>query len=226
MLDHLLGLTTAFRMAAEKVRPEAAERRRRNLATRLAHPAARAAGGVGGRVARAGAWDGMTEAGGVTMPAAAMGVVALNEVAVHGWDLAAATGQEYRPDPAGVQACLEMIGDRTDATDEPEGLFGPVVPGAGRRPVVRPAARSDRPRRALGVSELVPRLPVCARDGPAGVMSSTPGFGVRYAPLVAARLGRNFQPWALSPGFLEAARRPTRPTGGSGQNGSLAVRRG
>jgi uncharacterized protein (TIGR03086 family) len=70
----------------------------------------------------------MTEAGGVQMPASAMGVVALNEVLVHGWDLAVATGQEYRPDPASVQACLEMIGDRTDATDEPEGLFGPVVP--------------------------------------------------------------------------------------------------
>ena len=62
------------------------------------------------------------------MPASAMGVVALNEVVVHGWDLAVATGQEYRPDPASVQACLEMVGDRTDATDEPEGLFGPVVP--------------------------------------------------------------------------------------------------
>ena len=70
----------------------------------------------------------MTEAGGVTRPASAMGLVALNEVTVHGWDLAAGTGQEYRPDPASVQACLEMIGDRTDATDEPEGLFGPVVP--------------------------------------------------------------------------------------------------
>ena len=30
------------------------------------------------------------------MPASAMGVVALDEVTVHGWDLAVATGQERR----------------------------------------------------------------------------------------------------------------------------------
>ena len=129
MLDHLLGLTTAFRMAAEKVRPEGGPSAdAANLApdwrTRL--PAQLEALATAWRAP--GAWDGMTEAGGVTMPASAMGLVALNEVTVHGWDLAAGTGQEYRPDPASVQACLEMIGDRTDATDEPEGLFGPVVP--------------------------------------------------------------------------------------------------
>ena len=129
MLDHLVGLTTAFRMAAEKVQPEGGPSAdAANLApdwrTRL--PAQLEALATAWRAP--GAWDGMTEAGGVTMPASAMGVVALNEVTVHGWDLAAATGQEYRPDPASVQACLEMVGDRTDATEEPEGLFGPVVP--------------------------------------------------------------------------------------------------
>jgi uncharacterized protein (TIGR03086 family) len=129
MLDHLVGLTLAFRMAAEKVRPEGGPSvDAANLApdwrTRL--PAQLEALATAWRAP--GAWDGMAEAGGVQMPASAMGVVALNEVLVHGWDLAVATGQEYRPDPASVQACLEMVGDRTDATDEPEGLFGPVVP--------------------------------------------------------------------------------------------------
>jgi uncharacterized protein (TIGR03086 family) len=129
LLDHLVGLTTAFRMAAAKVRPEGGPSAdAANLApdwrTRL--PAQLDALAAAWRAP--GAWDGMTEAGGVEMPAAAMGVVALNEILVHGWDLAVATGQEYRPDPASVQACLEMIGDRTDATGEPEGLFGPVVP--------------------------------------------------------------------------------------------------
>ena len=129
MLDHLLGLTVAFHMAAEKQRPEGGPSAdAANLAsdwrTRLPAQLERLA-----TAWRApGAWDGMTEAGGVQMPASAMGVVALNEVLVHGWDLAAATGQSYRPDPASVQACLEMVGDRTDTTDEPEGLFGPVVP--------------------------------------------------------------------------------------------------
>jgi uncharacterized protein (TIGR03086 family) len=57
-----------------------------------------------------------------------MAVVALNEVTVHGWDLAVATGQPYRPDRVSVLLCLEMVGDRSDPTNEPEGLFGPVVP--------------------------------------------------------------------------------------------------
>ena len=129
MLDHLIGLTTAFRMAAEKVRPDGGPSAdAANLApdwrTRL--PAELEALAAAWRAP--GAWEGMAEAGGVQMPASAMGVVALNEVLVHGWDLAAATGQDYRPDPASVQACSEMVGDRTDVTDEPEGLFGPVVP--------------------------------------------------------------------------------------------------
>ena len=129
LLDHLVGLTAAFRMAAAKVRPEGGPSAdAANLApdwrTRL--PAQLDALATAWRAPEA--WDGMTEAGGVQLPAAVMGVVALNEVLVHGWDLAVATGQEYRPDPASVRTCLEMVGDRTDATDEPEGLFGPVVP--------------------------------------------------------------------------------------------------
>jgi len=64
----------------------------------------------------------------VTLPGRETARVALNEVTVHGWDLAVATGQQYRPDPAAVEACLEMVGDRSDPANEPEGLFGPVVP--------------------------------------------------------------------------------------------------
>jgi uncharacterized protein (TIGR03086 family) len=70
----------------------------------------------------------MTAAGGVDLPGPVAAVVALNEVTVHGWDLAVATGQPYRPDPAAVEACLEMVGDRSDPSQDPEGLFGPVVP--------------------------------------------------------------------------------------------------
>jgi uncharacterized protein (TIGR03086 family) len=129
LLDHLNGLTYAFRLSAEKTPlPGAPTANADNLpadwGTRL--PAQLDALVTAWRDPAA--WEGMTEAGGVRMPAGAIGLVALNEVLVHGWDVAVATGQEYRPDPASVQVCLEMIGDRTDATDEPEGLFGPVVP--------------------------------------------------------------------------------------------------
>jgi uncharacterized protein (TIGR03086 family) len=129
MLDHLVGLTVAFRLAAEKTVPgggpsaDAA-----NLApdwrTRL--PAQLEALAAAWRDPRA--WEGTAEAGGVRMPAPAMAAVAVNEVLVHGWDLAVATGQSYRSDPASVQASLEFVGDRSDPANEPEGLFGPVVP--------------------------------------------------------------------------------------------------
>src|SRR5688572_30294817 len=129
MLDHLIGLTLAFRLAAEKTVPEGGPSAdAANLApdwrTRL--PAQLEALAAAWR--EPSAFEGTAEAGGVQMPAPAMAVVALNEVTVHGWDLAVATGQPYRPDPASVLRCLEMVGDRSDPTNEPEGLFGPVVP--------------------------------------------------------------------------------------------------
>lgn len=46
-----------------------------------------------------GAWTGTTMAGGVSLDAAEAGLVALDEVVVHGWDLAVATGQDYTPAP-------------------------------------------------------------------------------------------------------------------------------
>ncbi|MFD2093986.1 TIGR03086 family metal-binding protein [Blastococcus deserti] len=129
LLDHLVGLTVAFRLAAEKADlPGGPSADASHLApdwrTRL--PAQLAALAAAWR--EPSAWVGTAEVAGVRMPAPAMAAVAVDEVLVHGWDLAAATGQDYRPDPASVQACLEMVGDRGDATDEPAGLFGPVVP--------------------------------------------------------------------------------------------------
>ncbi|MGW7364670.1 TIGR03086 family metal-binding protein [Streptomyces sp. NPDC054841] len=74
-----------------------------------------------------GAWDGDTQAGGITFPAAIAGRVALNELLVHGWDLARATGQDYAPDQAGLQVSYALM---APAADDPGrgGMFGPVVP--------------------------------------------------------------------------------------------------
>ena len=55
------------------------------------------------------AWEGTTEIAGMQMPAGEAGLVGVNEVLVHGWDLAVATGQTYTADPAVAQACLELI---------------------------------------------------------------------------------------------------------------------
>ena len=66
------------------------------------------------------AWEGETEAGGAAAPAAQMGVVALDEIVLHGWDLAKATGQTFRVDPASAAAVLEF----TQASARPENAAG------------------------------------------------------------------------------------------------------
>jgi uncharacterized protein (TIGR03086 family) len=132
LLDHFLYLTAAFTASARKTvggnapppkadadnlpadwRPELATRLR-TLAEAWQDPAA---------------WEGTAQAGGVTGPAEQMGLVALDEVVLHGWDLAKATGQPYTVDAASATAVLGF----TEATAQPgaeamrEGLFGPVV---------------------------------------------------------------------------------------------------
>ncbi|SOC50307.1 TIGR03086 family protein [Blastococcus aggregatus] len=129
LLDHLLGLTLACRMAAEKVVPGGAPQAdAANLAadwrTRL--PARLDELVQAWR--KPDAWEGMAEAGGVQMPGAVMAVVALDELVVHGWDLAVATGQEYRPDEASAQRCLEFAASFGDDPEARAGLYGPVVP--------------------------------------------------------------------------------------------------
>jgi uncharacterized protein (TIGR03086 family) len=73
------------------------------------------------------AWEGMTEAGGLTMPAEVAGVVALDELVMHGWDLARATHQPFACDPTSAAAVLAFTSAAAEAEASREGLFGPVV---------------------------------------------------------------------------------------------------
>jgi uncharacterized protein (TIGR03086 family) len=78
------------------------------------------------------AWQGMTRAGGVELPAEVMGTVALAEVVIHGWDVARSIGMPYDIDQATVQACLAHLGQFD--TSGTEGMFGPAVPIADDAP--------------------------------------------------------------------------------------------
>jgi uncharacterized protein (TIGR03086 family) len=78
------------------------------------------------------AWQGMTRAGGVDLPAEVMGTVALAEVVIHGWDVARTIGAPYDGDPATIQACLAHLA-QFDAAGT-EGMFGPAVPIADDAP--------------------------------------------------------------------------------------------
>jgi uncharacterized protein (TIGR03086 family) len=74
------------------------------------------------------AWTGMTRAGGVDMTGEVAGAVATNELLVHGWDLAAATGHEYLAEPALVEAAREFVEPAVSQNpDGVPGLFGPPV---------------------------------------------------------------------------------------------------
>ena len=72
----------------------------------------------------------MTKAGGVDLPGEICGLVAMDEVLLHGWDLARATGQPYDVTDTDALAVLPVVtpeeGDPDGSTRD--GLFGPVVP--------------------------------------------------------------------------------------------------
>ncbi|WP_072736685.1 TIGR03086 family metal-binding protein [Rhodococcus triatomae] len=129
LLDHLIGLSWAFTAAAQKIRvggepsgdagrlpPDWRERLPDQLGLLVA------------AWRQDGAREGATEAGGVELPADLMGIVALNELVLHGWDLARATGQELEVTPAAVRACHRLFVAAGGGGDDPEGPFGPSVP--------------------------------------------------------------------------------------------------
>jgi uncharacterized protein (TIGR03086 family) len=72
------------------------------------------------------AWTGMTAAGGVDLPGEVAGIVALDELVIHGWDLAKATSQPAGYDGPGVEAVLGMV--QEFRAGGAEGLFGDEVP--------------------------------------------------------------------------------------------------
>ena len=132
MLDHLAGLTLAFTAAArhEPVpngdQPPTPDAARLDPGFRESLP--HQLEGLGAAWRDPSAWTGTTTVGGVELPREVAGLVALNELVVHGWDLAVATGQPYEPDAAAVQGALGFV--RPTVTQNPDGtpgLFGPPV---------------------------------------------------------------------------------------------------
>lgn len=140
VVQHLRGLSVAFRDAAAKVdgpttsTPPAPvdaplpDAWREELADRL------------DQLAQAwrdpAAWQGMTKAGGVDLPGEVCGLVALDEVLLHGWDLAVATGRAYSPTDEECDAVLPIVSPSPEVPDGSDrgDLFGPVVPVAEDAP--------------------------------------------------------------------------------------------
>ncbi|MDZ5663958.1 TIGR03086 family metal-binding protein [Nocardioides sp. S-58] len=148
LVQHLVGLTGAFRAAADKDFGPWTDTDPNDAGWPDPEPGWRESLGrhVPALVASwrdPQAWKGMTRAGGVDLPGQVAGLVALDEVVLHGWDLARATGQTYDCDDATAEACMAFVGG-FDEGGTP-GLFGPSVPAApGASAFEQVLARSGR----------------------------------------------------------------------------------
>jgi uncharacterized protein (TIGR03086 family) len=129
LIDHVGGFAIAFTAAAEKATLPGDAQTASGDASRLGDDWRARTDGALRRLTDAwqqpDAWTGMTQAGPIEMPGEIAGLVALNELVVHGWDVAKASGQPYEIDDETLSTCLGFYamfgeGDRGDA-------FGSVV---------------------------------------------------------------------------------------------------
>jgi uncharacterized protein (TIGR03086 family) len=140
MLTHVLGLSIAFRDAAAKISgpmtsaPAPADGAKLPRDWRYSIQARLAELGEAWRAPEA--WQGETMAGGLTMPGEVTGLVVNNELVLHAWDLAKATGQPYQAHPANLEASWQFVANTPDDPKARDGLFGPRLPIADDAPLL------------------------------------------------------------------------------------------
>jgi uncharacterized protein (TIGR03086 family) len=131
LLDHLQTLAAAFAAAAAKQGPggQPPTPSAANLGDDWRETIPGALARLADAWNRPDAWEGMTKVGGLEMPGEAAGVVALDEVVLHGWDLARATGQDFDVPSEVLDGLMGFLTHMAEPGMEParEGLFGPVV---------------------------------------------------------------------------------------------------
>jgi uncharacterized protein (TIGR03086 family) len=142
VLDHVGGLAQAFAAAATKdlgpmtSTPPAPDGARLSADWRADIPGHLTA------LARAwtdpAAWKGVTQVGGVSLPGEVAGRIALNEIVLHAWDLARASGQPYLQDPRSLEACLTSLTAMypPEDADSRQGIFDPPVDVPNDAPLV------------------------------------------------------------------------------------------
>ena len=134
LLDHVHGSIQAFTAAAVKKPLEGAPSvDAANLPADWQERIPRDLSGLAEAWHDPEAWTGMTAAGGVDLPGEVAGVVGLDELVIHGWDLAKATGQPAGYDGPGLEEVLGMVMHFRGTGAE--GLFGPVVSVPDEAPI-------------------------------------------------------------------------------------------
>lgn len=127
LLDHVNGLSVAFTMAARKTPLEgtaSGDAARLPIDFRESVPARLAELATAWRAPEA--WEGMTRAGGVDLPGEVAGAVALDEIVLHGWDLARATGQPFEVEEGLLQVVHGFVSS-IGPDDRDGSLFGAAV---------------------------------------------------------------------------------------------------
>jgi uncharacterized protein (TIGR03086 family) len=133
LLDHVGTLTLAFTAAAQKDRGEASAQGPRGDAAKLGSDwrqrIPRDLAALAEAWSDPAAWTGLTRIAGLDMPGEVAGLFALDELVVHGWDVARASGQPYDCDPASLEAVHELVAQFSGPGTEQQrrGLFGPEV---------------------------------------------------------------------------------------------------
>lgn len=74
------------------------------------------------------AWTGMTQVGGVDVPGEVCGLIGLDELVVHGWDLSRSTGLPWSVDEATLAAVEAFVASFEVPDGAGDGPFGPPVP--------------------------------------------------------------------------------------------------
>ena len=145
LIEHVGGLALAFRAAAEKdiASPYVngtpsgdASRLQGDWRERISADLAALAQAW----AKPDAWTGMTRIAQQDAPAEMVGVTVADELVVHGWDVARATGQPYSAEPELLGAAQTFLGFFAS----PDAPAGPEVPFGPSRPVADDSAPLDR----------------------------------------------------------------------------------
>ncbi len=144
LIEHVGGLALAFTAAANKDRGPHSEREPSGDASRLPDDWRTRIPGDLVALVRAwrepAAWTGMTRIAGTDAPAEMVGLTVADELVVHGWDVAAATGQPYDCEPELLAAAQSFLVQFTS----PDAPAGPEVPFGPQRQVTAGAPLLDR----------------------------------------------------------------------------------
>ena len=123
LVEHVGGAALGFAAAARKDRGEMTARAPAGDGSRLADgwrvDIARHMTGLAESWRNPDAWTGMTRVGGIELPGEVAGLFALDEVVIHGWDIAVASGQPFECEPELLEAFARWFCNSQRQTNRP-----------------------------------------------------------------------------------------------------------